>query len=619
KGKTAQEQENGIAKTKGMSEKNSAGKQNLQEDYYQTHSREEINRDREAQIKLIHENRALWLMHTELDDELEKNHGMRERISDGDDYEAETKYDKYAISDLDQNGRLEVLAFDYVKKEIKFFEVNRSQDGIGECKKEGSGFWEAAMLGDNGTSKAFLDLETNIWHYYPDRCDLYKEGDTVYAKEDDEEYQIFEEYSSSQNMKAGYPCISWFQKTYDFYDEDEKHYDTFYTPDELLKAMEISAESFKLKVTEGEGIDYEKIYQEYAVMKALAENDSEKTWYMAIVDSVQPVLLMTTDVYGAWSGGENNAMDAYIYGYNKEKKKVAYIGYLGSTSSAYPLASDGIYIETGFHHADERIYVEDGEGVAELVLGIGYSQGDLMPEAGSYEKIRMTGNEEDDTEKQLSIPLYLAETLHYYRWTDPYEKERPWSSGWAIPFEKVESELISGSETADTSGALKAAGTGDCFSESTVGEYTVYVTSQDAKKVTGDPDFSTGLYEGNYQIEVYRRKKLMDRKKISLPVWEDGSLYFPRKFLLHLSDYNEDGRPDFAIGNYDMGGSYGYLYKFYSVAEDGRISEILDRKGNVALVEAMEREVSPFFESEEKTILYQQYDQEKQENVMRRL
>lgn len=110
----------------------------------------------EEQIKVITDNYAIWSMKT--DDDMYRPYS-------------------YVVTDLNQNGRLEIIASSCQGTGIytwsKYYEVNKTFDGLEEIKRElPEGTSEADIIVK--TAKVFIDREGNEYHYI--FSDLIKNG-----------------------------------------------------------------------------------------------------------------------------------------------------------------------------------------------------------------------------------------------------------------------------------------------------------------------------------------------------------------------------------------------------------------------------------------------------------
>ena len=568
------------------------------ESYYTTHTEEEIRKDVEKQIGVLGKNSSKWLLQTELD---AKDNPLRDDKRGIVRMETMSPrvYDKYTVSDLDQNGRLELISYDTDTRQVQIFEINEKRNGLMKCRIEGDAS-NSNVLADTTIPRAFFEEKTGVWHYHLLNCDMYKKGDTLSITKDTE--------TGGRNyyhgMAPAYCHVSWFQKTYQYTAEEyesERVY-KYYTKEELVQMLKISADEFMLRRTADEGIDYEKIYTDYA--KSLWEKD-KKMKYAAIVNSVQPVLLVTDFVIGETvSSGRDgaNASDAEVYGYDREKNEVVSIGHINSTGSGYPVLSDGIWLEVGAHHGSERIFVDDGKGYHEMLVGYGRLDPEEHPTA-EYDKIcPFNEGTEGDKEK---IPYYMADMLDLYRWGEE-DTETVNSTGTPVQFTQIKSDAALESKDIQD---LKAGDGKTYVCKNTVGENEVYITSSDAEKNDEEHSPFISYYEGIYAIEVYREGFCTDKRKILYEeAFDHGErLFFPKTFSFSTVDYNEDGNLDFALGTY-VSSNY-YEYRFYSVSEDGRITELLDENGNAADIISGHLGVSPAFEYQNKTISYESYDQ----------
>lgn len=107
----------------------------------------------------------------------------------------------------------------------------------------------------------------------------------------------------------------------------------------LLQELEISADAFKLMRKET-GPDYRQIYTEFARFEALSESDSRDRWYMAIVDSVQPVLILANG--GSYQYPvldrryDELVWAADVYGYDLKEKEVVHVGTIRGENLSFP-------------------------------------------------------------------------------------------------------------------------------------------------------------------------------------------------------------------------------------------------------------------------------------------
>lgn len=155
----------------------------------------------------------------------------------------------------------------------------------------------------------------------------------------------------------------------------------------------------------------------------------------------------------------------------------------------------------------------------------------------------------------------------------------------------------------------------DFFSKMNVGSFTIYIISDDAKPVDDEISPYNGYYEGHYKIRVYKDGKIIDEESVRFS--DESVLYFPRSFELSPCDYNDDGNTDFVIGTY-LSSNYD-MYKIYSVNNVGELTELINDEGKKVEFQANKIGVSPAFKGDKNTITYELYDQEKGENVTKKI
>lgn len=146
----------------------------------------------------------------------------------------------------------------------------------------------------------------------------------------------------------------------------------------------------------------------------------------------------------------------------------------------------------------------------------------------------------------------------------------------------------------------------DYFGKGAIGEFDVYVVSDNAKIYEDTLSPLNGRYTGDFVLEVFKDNKLTDSQKIN---FDDNEVYFSKGFTINKVDYNDDGKDDFAIGNY-MSSNYD-IYNFYSLSLDGKIELLYDQDGNKATVLADKMGESPKFSAKNKELEYDYYDMHK--------
>ena len=144
-----------------------------------------------------------------------------------------------------------------------------------------------------------------------------------------------------------------------------------------------------------------------------------------------------------------------------------------------------------------------------------------------------------------------------------------------------------------------------------IGGYNVQLVMIKGQEVTDTIDTISpyhGLLEGQFQFVIKQKKKNISKMLIEFAGSED-TLYFPKEIQLQTSDYNGDGREDFALGQ--RLGSSAMDYQFYTVTEDGEIKKLsLDNKNSSGAIVATADGYSPVFRKKNGKIQYKQYDQD---------
>lgn len=83
-------------------------------------------------------------------------------------------------------------------------------------------------------------------------------------------------------------------------------------------------------------------------------------------------------------------------------------------------------------------------------------------------------------------------------------------------------------------------------------------------------------------------------------VFEEDDICFDKMFDIVVDDYNNDGNPDFTIGQY--GGSTNNIFKLYNVLPSGKIKEML--VGNTNIMTIANRCFSVKLDKMDKTTFY---------------
>ena len=130
--------------------------------------------------------------------------------------------------------------------------------------------------------------------------------------------------------------------------------------------------SFSTISTEA-AVNYKKIYKEYA--KQL-QKESSKTLCMAIINSDQPMLLISEVWQSKYTSKGCPVIVCQIYQYVKSKNKVVYIGEFASAGTAQPLRNKGKYLLAGSHHNARRLKAKNGKATVDAVydVGLNYSK-----------------------------------------------------------------------------------------------------------------------------------------------------------------------------------------------------------------------------------------------------
>jgi hypothetical protein len=142
------------------------------------------------------------------------------------------------------------------------------------------------------------------------------------------------------------------------------------------------------------------------------------------------------------------------------------------------------------------------------------------------------------------------------------------------------------------------------FCKQDVGEFTVYVYPEDARKIDDELLPYNDTYEGEFHIDVYQGNQRKDSAFYGIE--GDREAHFTKGFELGVTDYNKDGLDDFALGNRLSSNWYGY--RFYSVDKEGRLRNLLDHEGKRVEICANHEGFSPLFENKEQTVCFQVYD-----------
>lgn len=188
----------------------------------------------------------------------------------------------------------------------------------------------------------------------------------------------------------------------------------------IVIALLISLVYFPINV---KAYDYNTMYLKYA--KKLRQK-SKDNMYMAIVDSEQPVLLISSDAY-TFDGNTMISMKAKIYQYSKKKNKIVYVGELYSGSSGCAISTNGKYLVCYFHHYAQRVLVKDASGsmdcVSDGITGItdgiksGYSYSKIKLQDGKMKVLSSSNISENEYYKKYKKYVNNYDSVNFYKIT----------------------------------------------------------------------------------------------------------------------------------------------------------------------------------------------------------
>ncbi|MES7204572.1 hypothetical protein U6Q21_12410, partial [Cutibacterium acnes] len=102
---------------------------------------------------------------------------------------------------------------------------------------------------------------------------------------------------------------------------------------------------------------------------------------------------------------------------------------------------------------------------------------------------------------------------------------------------------------------------------------TLYVRMTDGERIeeTAPGPFMGEYWEGRFRLELVSHEGTLLHTLELNPSFGEERLMFAssREFQLAFADYNDDGFPDFSIGQYAS--SNGFIYNVYSLMPDGMI------------------------------------------------
>lgn len=91
-------------------------------------------------------------------------------------------------------------------------------------------------------------------------------------------------------------------------------------------------------------------------------------------------------------------------------------------------------------------------------------------------------------------------------------------------------------------------------------------------------------FQGTYQFRVVEKANPSNTLCTKIIFFDEGTdLNFNQTFILAIQDYNEDGNPDFTLGQRTIG-STNMLYQLYSFDDDGKIYDLSFSNGQKAFM-----------------------------------
>lgn len=146
---------------------------------------------------------------------------------------------------------------------------------------------------------------------------------------------------------------------------------------------------------------------------------SNKKIYTATMRSGEgaEILLVATNILS-----DNTAVSADVYQRIEKngKDEFSFIGRIESTGSAYPLCKEGGYVLAGFHHASERLRVDNGVGTLQEIEGFG--QGQKMCTLREY---KMLGDKKTKLDEKKITEESAFSIDYYYDWDKDEMKGKP--------------------------------------------------------------------------------------------------------------------------------------------------------------------------------------------------
>ena len=173
--------------------------------------------------------------------------------------------------------------------------------------------------------------------------------------------------------------------------------------------------SFSTISTEA-AVNYKKIYKEYA--KQL-QKKSSATLCMAILNSDQPMLLITEIVPNHYTSKGCTQIYCQIYQYVKSQKKVVYIGKLSSGGTAQPLLKKRKHLLAGTHHNAWSLKAKNGKATVDAGYNVGIDH--LKCEYGKWTLVNNTWTRTKTKKisrkkgKELFDKYYMSGSAIYFK------------------------------------------------------------------------------------------------------------------------------------------------------------------------------------------------------------
>lgn len=175
-------------------------------------------------------------------------------------------------------------------------------------------------------------------------------------------------------------------------------------------------------------------------------------------------------------------------------------------------------------------------------------------------------------------------------------------------------------EATDAAESVTPTGTADTaknadeeiLSETQAGEYTLRMKRTGGKKIEDELSPYNDLYEGTYVIESVKGNTVTDAYTVVFD--SDTVLYFPESLDLQVFDLDEDGQPEFSLGQ--KIGSSAMEYHFYTLTSQGKIKEYRKENHSSLVIITDGREgYAPAFQVKNGEITYYAYDQKTAKTV----